>query len=146
MVDDHADVAQVLRRLKQEVREQYLEEQREVLLSRAAALEEVHGASWVNPHQPIAWPRWPHGVWPKLVAALQKVVRRLLRWYINPIVEEQNRFNAAVTTALDTLAQENAWLWAELHTYSSDHLGKSHEREMSSQADTPAGQSRQASS
>ena len=114
MADNDIDVAEILRQLKSEVREQYLEEQYEVSLSRAAAMERVHATSWVNPHQPIAWPHWPDGVWPKVVALVQKVVRRLLCWYINPIVEEQNRFNAAVTTALDALAQETAQLRAEL--------------------------------
>ena len=108
MADNDIDVAEVLRQLKKEVREQYLEQQYEVSVSRAAALEQVHAASWVNPHLPIAWPHWPDGVWPKAVALLQKVVRRLLSWYIKPIVEEQNRFNAAVTTALDALARETA--------------------------------------
>jgi hypothetical protein len=145
MADNDRDVAQILRQLKREVREQYLEKQQEVPLSRAAALEEVHATSWVNPHQPIAWPRWPKGVWPTVVAFVQKVVRRLLRWYINPIVEEQNRFNQAVAEALEALAQENARLRAELHVHVSDHPGRSHGRKTSSQADTRAGENRQAS-
>lgn len=56
----------------------------------------------VNSHLPIAWPYWPRGVWPKVKAALQKVTRRLLSWYVNPIVEQQNRVN------LDTLQMLNA--------------------------------------
>jgi hypothetical protein len=63
----------------------------------------------VNPHLPIAWPTWPKGLRPKIVALLQKVVRRLLRWYINPIVEQQNHFNAATVQAVDALLQEVAW-------------------------------------
>jgi hypothetical protein len=120
MTNSAIDVAEVLRRLKQEVREEYRESQLSVSLSRVSALEEVHAAHWVNPHQPIAWPHWPKGVWPKLVALVQKVVRRLLSWYINPIVEEQNRFNAAVMTALDVLSQENALLRAELQESQSN--------------------------
>lgn len=119
MTDNIMDSAEILRQLKQEVREQYREQYREewfsVPLSRMTALEEVHSASWVNPHQPIAWPHWPKGLWPKVVAVVQKVIRRLLQWYITPIVEEQNRFNAAVATTLDVLAQENARLRTELH-------------------------------
>lgn len=64
----------------------------------------------VEPHQPIAWPDWPPGVWPKAKAALQKLTRRLLRWYIDPIVEQQNTLNAAYLHALETLAQEVASL------------------------------------
>ena len=60
----------------------------------------------VEPHRAIAWPDWPPGVVPKIVAFCQKVVRRLLSWYINPIVEQQNAINAALLHAAETLAQE----------------------------------------
>jgi len=135
MPNSDIDVAEVLRQLKREVREQYRDKQYEVSLSRAAALEQVHATSWVNPHQPIAWPHWPDGVWPKAVALIQKVVRRLLRWYITPLVEEQNRFNAAVTAALDALSQENARLRAELPMRASDHLEASNQGEAASRVD-----------
>ncbi|MFN8474680.1 MAG: hypothetical protein U0822_20990 [Anaerolineae bacterium] len=69
----------------------------------------------VNPQFPIAWPTWPPGILPKITAAIQKVVRRLLRWYINPIVAQQNDFNAStaesmtlLTEALERLAREHA--------------------------------------
>ena len=74
------------------------------------ALEKVLETSWVNPHQPIAWPEWPPGLWPKIVAMLQKITRRMLRWYIAPLVDEQNRFNAAVASSLEMLYQEIALL------------------------------------
>lgn len=64
----------------------------------------------VEPHQPIAWPDWPPGLWSKARAALQKLTRRLLRWYIDPIVEQQNALNAAYLHALEALAQEVALL------------------------------------
>ena len=60
----------------------------------------------VNPHQPIAWPAWPPGIWPKVKAALQKITRRLLRWYIDPIVEQQNRVNVDTVQMLNAMAQE----------------------------------------
>ncbi len=60
----------------------------------------------VNPHQPIAWPDWPPGVWPKVKAALQKITRRLLRWYIDPIVEQQNQINVDTVQMLNAMAQE----------------------------------------
>lgn len=68
------------------------------MLSRS--LSSIQGQ--VNPHLPIAWPEWPPGIWPKVRAALQKVTRRLLRWYINPIVDQQNQINAGVLQALNT--------------------------------------------
>jgi hypothetical protein len=79
-----------------------------------AALERVHASARVNPHLPIAWPTWPRGLWPKVVAFSQKVVRRLLRWYVVPIVEQQNRFNVAVAQTLDLMWREIARLQAEI--------------------------------
>ena len=64
----------------------------------------------VEAHWSIAWPEWPPGLWPKIVAAGQKITRRLLRWYINPIVEQQNAINAASLQALEALAEEVAIL------------------------------------
>jgi hypothetical protein len=100
------EVAKVLQELKAEVRRQH------ALSSPAdapgldapawsATLEQVRASARVNPHLPIAWPEWPPGVWPKVEALAQKIVRRLLRWYINPIVEQQNRFNASVAWNLE---------------------------------------------
>jgi hypothetical protein len=82
-------------------------------LVREQALERVCASMRVNPHLPIAWPDWPEGLWPKVVAAMQKAVRRLLRWYIDPIVEQQNAYNAEVAEMLSQLhsrglAQEEA--------------------------------------
>jgi hypothetical protein len=116
------EIAEILQQLKQEVRSQRLRQEVNQSAVVAEALEQVRLTSWVNPHQPIAWPHWPKGLWPKVVAIVQKMVRRLLRWYVNPIVEEQNRFNAAVMAALDALVQENDRLRFELrmHTNSSE--------------------------
>ena len=36
----------------------------------------------------------------RAVALINKLVRRYLRWYINPIVEQQNAANATTTVAL----------------------------------------------
>lgn len=42
-----------------------------------------------------------------LVVLVQRVVRIGLRWYINPIVEQQNAFNEAAVAALFELEMEN---------------------------------------
>jgi hypothetical protein len=119
------EVAAILRQLKQQVRSQHLRDELGRSTTVAAALEAVKLNSWVNPHQPIAWPHWPDGVWPKVVAFVQKAVRRTLCWYINPIVEEQNRFNHAVAGALDALSEENAQLRAELRLRGGDRFDAS---------------------
>lgn len=82
--------------------------------ARPTSLDYVQATSSVNPHQPIAWPTWPKGLWPKVVAMAQKASRRLLQWYINPIVEQQNRFNKAVVQTLETVWQQNAQLRDQL--------------------------------
>jgi 2-polyprenyl-3-methyl-5-hydroxy-6-metoxy-1,4-benzoquinol methylase len=114
-------VAEALQRLKEEVRQQRKRLQAERHDTGApqgsdrlsAAMAEVLATRTVTPHLPIAWPKWPPGVWPKITAATQKVVRRLLRWYINPIVEQQNAFNAAVARVLEESTANLAQLCAE---------------------------------
>jgi hypothetical protein len=116
------EVSRILEQLKQEVRQrrQRLSDagtpfgELPAVKNQQASLESVHSTVQVNPHLPIAWPAWPKGLWPKIVALVQKVVRRLLRWYMNPIVEQQNRYNAAVAEALDTLWGEVVQLQAEV--------------------------------
>jgi hypothetical protein len=68
------------------------------------ALARVRLYQHVNSHLPIGWPDMPPGILPKLRAYAQKIVRRLLRWYINPLVDQQNLFNTAVTEALSGLS------------------------------------------
>jgi hypothetical protein len=75
-----------------------------------AALLETRRLARVSSHWRIAWPNWPKGILPKAKALAQKVIRRSLRWYIDPIVEQQNRFNSAVVQALEMLWREIAHL------------------------------------
>jgi hypothetical protein len=41
---------------------------------------------------------------------LKHVVRRLVRWYMEPALEEQRRFNAAILQLVDDLAERTAAL------------------------------------
>ena len=113
------EIDATLQQLKQEVRSRRLGGELSQSSEVATALARVRLTSWVNPHQPIAWPHWPSGLGAKVKAVIQKVVRRLLRWYISPLVNEQNRFNEAVDNALGVLAQENVRLRAELRMLSA---------------------------
>lgn len=117
MQSETEEIAGVLRQLKQEIRKQHLQGEMQTALAVVTTLTQARAVSQVNPHQPIAWPHWPKGLWPKIVALMQKIVRRLLRWYIDPLIAEQNRFNAAVVTALEALAQENTRLREELRMF-----------------------------
>jgi len=69
-------------------------------------LQNLHAREWVNPHLPIGWPRMPKGLPAQIVAILQKITRRLLRWYINPLVAQQNEFNTATVSAFRDLYRE----------------------------------------
>jgi hypothetical protein len=74
------------------------------------ALHEVELTRVISAH----WPIQGDGFVGRVVAALQKITRRLLRWYINPIVEQQNAFNDATLRAMrlmiDVFAEQTAAL------------------------------------
>src|SRR5947208_8969370 len=57
----------------------------------------VNDTWFVSAHLPITWDLRVVG---RLGAYTKRLVRLLLRWYINPIVEQQNRFNAATARAI----------------------------------------------
>ena len=78
-----------------------------------APMDQVWNTVAINSHLPIAWPDWPHGLLPKAIALVQKVTRRILCWYIDPIVQQQNAFNAAVAETLNRL-------WRQAHQQRSD--------------------------
>src|SRR6476469_7043798 len=61
------------------------------------SVDEVNDLWFVSAHLPITWRTPGFGT---AIAYLKKATRVLLRWYINPIVEQQNRFNSAVARAL----------------------------------------------
>ncbi len=56
----------------------------------------------VSAHLPVTWSRPVIG---RGVALAKRGTRLLLRWYINPIVEQQNAFNEAVARAIATLEE-----------------------------------------
>lgn len=60
------------------------------------ALHEVELTRVISAH----WPIQGEGLVGRVIAALQKITRRILRWYINPIVEQQNAFNDAALRAM----------------------------------------------
>jgi len=103
---ENEDVAKVLARLKEEIRTRKVQSAEIPLPEAQVKLRQVYATARVNPHLPIGWPKLPPGIIPKIVAIAQKVVRRLLRWYINPIVEQQNAYNAAVTAVLEDQTME----------------------------------------
>jgi hypothetical protein len=102
---DKEEIAGVLNALREEVKAR-----REKL--HGAELSELRGMvrqvneGWnVSAHLPITWDRPP--VIGRLIAYAKRATRLLLRWYINPIVEQQNNFNASTSRSL---IQINAYL------------------------------------
>ena len=77
------------------------------------ALHELELTRVISAH----WPIEGTGLFGRIIAVIQKVTRRLLRWYINPIVEQQNAYNDAVLRALRLLIdayQEQSHTHAQL--------------------------------
>ena len=62
-------------------------------------LAEVEATRVVSVH----WPLQGQTFFQKIIATVNKVVRRYLRWYINPIAEQQNNANDAVVRTLHGL-------------------------------------------
>jgi hypothetical protein len=63
-------------------------------------VETVNDTWFVSAHLPITWDLRIVG---RLGAYTKRLVRILLRWYINPIVEQQNRFNSATARAITVM-------------------------------------------
>ncbi len=79
-------------------------------LELARSLEEVRATEGVSAHWPIVW-KTPLQAF---FALIQRFTRRFLRWYINPIVEQQNACNAAIERTLTLLIAANARLREEI--------------------------------
>jgi len=74
------------------------------------SMEELQATQGVSAHWPIPW-RTPLQA---IFAFVQRLTRRFLRWYINPIVEQQNAFNAAAERTLGLLVRANTRLQGEV--------------------------------
>ena len=92
-----------------------LEARGPVISMRSAAaqspLEEASRLARVNAHWGISSDLRFVGV---LLVLFRRAVRIVLRWYINPIVEQQTAFNEAAVLAMYELRAENESLRAEL--------------------------------
>src|SRR5258706_2498963 len=104
------DVGVILEALRVEVRSRRLAQGRaepspaERDLQRA--LDEIELYRVISAHWPLLGTTLPQ----RVVALCNKLVRRYLRWYINPIVEQQNAYNDAVARTLRLLAEAYAEL------------------------------------
>jgi hypothetical protein len=76
------------------------------------SLDEIELYRVVSAH----WPLKARSPFERVVVLVNKMVRRLLRWYINPIVEQQNAYNDAVARALHLLSDAYAELAEDMRT------------------------------
>ena len=74
-------------------------------------LEDVQRLATVSAHWGIASDLPVVG---RVLVLFRRVLRIGLRWYVNPIVDQQNAFNDAVVRALHELQTENEKLRSEL--------------------------------
>lgn len=99
------DVAAILADLREQVRER--RERLQIadpndphalnLAELRRSADAVNDTWFVSAHLPITWDLPVAG---RLGSYTKRLVRILLRWYINPIVEQQNRFNSATARAI----------------------------------------------
>ena len=89
-----------------------------------SALTEAMDAAHISAHFPILWDVPVAG---RAVSLAKRVVRLLLRWYINPIVDQQNDFNAAVVRALNELAANQERLRLEIERMRNAEYGVQNE-------------------
>src|SRR5262245_48078795 len=111
------DVGAILEALRAEVRARRLAqghaEPSPAERDLARALDELELHRVVSAHWPLIGKTLPQ----RAINLVNKLVRRYLRWYINPIVEQQNAYNNAVARTLRLLAEA----YAELGEQIADH-------------------------
>ena len=99
------NVAEELEQLRAEIRARREKLHGSDLSELRALVRQVNERWQVSAHLPITWGGPP--LVGRAISYAKRATRLLLRWYINPIVEQQNNYNAAVTRAL---LQTNAYL------------------------------------
>jgi hypothetical protein len=108
------DVAAILEALRAEVRAQRAAQGAGESGTALSAIErELHHAAEQLEIARVVSAHWPlegRTLYERAWALVNKVVRRGLQWYINPIVEQQNAFNDASARALRLLIEAHAEL------------------------------------
>lgn len=84
------------------------------------AVAEVEALRAVSAHWPLTW-RTPRQ---RLEVFVQRLIRRGLKWYIAPIVEQQNAYNNAVARAVQLLVDANRQLATEVAQLQTERSAK----------------------
>jgi hypothetical protein len=108
------DIAAVLEALRAEVKARRQAnpsaERSPLELQLERAIEQLEITRVVSAHWPLEGNNLVQRAW----VTIHKVVRRYLRWYINPIVDQQNAFNDSAARSLRLLAEGYADLRMQL--------------------------------
>ncbi|PDW01884.1 hypothetical protein [Candidatus Viridilinea mediisalina] len=112
------DVAVILEQLRHELRAQRAAQGEADASTALGAIERElqHCAEQLEITRVVSahWPLEGRTLYQRGWVLINKVVRRALRWYINPIVEQQNAFNAAAARSLHLLIEAHADLRDQL--------------------------------
>ena len=113
------DVAATIAAIRAEVRRRAGYADGEVVPPRGgeSPVDEAAALAEISAHLPVQW-RMP--VVGRGLAFVKRAERLALRWYINPIVEQQNAFNAAVVRALASLDMRQQELGRELEARAAE--------------------------
>jgi hypothetical protein len=123
------DVAAILTQLREEVRQrrQVLSES-ETYAAHAAlerqlqrCVEQLELTRVVSAH----WPLGGRSLFERIMALVNRLVRRYLRWYINPIVDQQNEFNDVAARTLRLLIESHADLREQLAVLEQNDVDRS---------------------
>lgn len=116
MAPDDASVSEQVRRIRSGILARHgidAETTVPTELPGQSALEEAAGLMQVSAHWGIASDLPVIG---RFLVLIRRAIRIGLRWYINPIVDQQNAFNQATVRALYELRSENDELRARLES------------------------------
>jgi hypothetical protein len=137
-----ADVAAILEQLRAEVRA------RRLALDAASEHDDTHSALERQLHRcaeqleisrvvSAHWPLTHRNLLQRAGNFVNKVVRRLLRWYINPIVEQQNAFNDTTARTLRLLIEGYSELLHQRDTAPPAHDSSKHDDDHDDHDDDP---------
>jgi len=104
--------AAAVRRIRLEIERSNEDGNRPNTVEFERTLSELRRLSTINAHWGII-PTWP--IFGRFEVLGKRAMRILLRWYINPIIEQQNAFNLAVLASLYELE-------AQLHEANSNMI------------------------
>jgi len=96
MADVEGDIAGIVTRLSDEIR-----------VSPDASRARAERAWAVTAERPFEQPPTRRGgVQAYLVVPVKRLLRKLMRWYVEPVAAQQRSFNLAVLTLVDELAED----------------------------------------